>query len=101
MDVTSYQIRKSIFAAVPQYKNLIGRLRVQNCSFGNFIIHLVTGLVTDDARQVYDEVGTLNETHRSIIDQIEKEFNCSVKQIGVIMYSYRSYSQELLIEITQ
>jgi hypothetical protein len=75
-------VRNVVFQCVPEYKTLVGRVKVSTSILGNTrtcTIALQTGLLTDDAEAVFDKVGTLQENRAKIFKAINKHFDINAR----------------------
>lgn len=70
MKVRAIDVRKAVFKAVPEYKPLH---RI-NCSVlrNGGLISLHIGLLSPEATSTFDKVGTLDQTWKKILNEVQK-----------------------------
>ena len=86
----AHEIRRAVFEAVPEYKPL-KRLKVSGNATGGEIITILlqTGLMTKDATDVFDRVGTLKTNMDKIVGKLDELYGVKVKGVESYGYDYR------------
>ena len=91
----AHEIRKAIFAAVPEYKPLkrifVNGNATDGCEF--IRISLQTGLMTNDATEVYDKVGTLPDNIDKIISELKAIYGTRIKRAPELRHDHHARAQ--------